>query len=291
MKTIRTLAMLLVVAVAGNNAMAQQALTLTPDKAYIFTGTAAVGSDTIITYQWYRNGQPIAGATSQSYTLPAGNANGIGVEFKRGTISSRCPGDVSFSNIYYVTFCGAIVGITCWAPANAASGNTFASRQDEYTPYFKWNIATAWAVVGNIDMNEWQSNSDLSSTWSVNPCPSGWRLPTRAEFQSLYSSGSTWADVNTGRGNAVPGRFYGSDHNNVAGKCTLPNNMVNCIFLPAVGRRYHGGGFLDYQEEHGYYWSATQFIEANGYNLFFDNSSSLLENSEKESAFSVRCVR
>ena len=291
MKTTKTLALLLLAAAVGNSALAQTAITLPPNRAYTFTGTAASGSGTL-SYQWYRNSVAIGGATSQNYSMPANLANGIGVEFKRGTTSSTCPNQVIYSNIYYVTFCGIIVGQTCWASENTFGNNTFGSRPDEYSPFFQWNKTTAWASTGSI--SGWSSAVDNSPTWTNNTCPTGWRVPTQQELIALHNiipAGGTWAAANA-KGNAVAGRFYGPN----SASCTLPNNMNGCIFLPAVGYRIYNAGTLNNQDSHGYYWSATQYVSNGAYILYFNSGGSYpsiddIDYYQKSYGMSIRCVQ
>lgn len=70
-------------------------------------------------------------------------------------------------------------------------------------------------------------------------CPSGWRTPTRQEFESLIKSGREWVKM---RG--VIGCLFGSEN--------------NTIFLPLAGCRDYLSGALERQSEYGYYWSATE---------------------------------
>ena len=210
------------------------------------------------------------------------------MEFKRGTTSSTCPGQVTYSNIYYVTFCGILVSQVCWASENVATNNMFASRPDEYTPFFQWNRTEAWAATGGI--SGWNSTADNSTTWTVNPCPSGWRLPTQEEFAALKDLGSVWADAGQ-RNAAVAGRFYGPN----SAYCALSNPNSTCIFLPAGGYR-NSSGTLSQQGTYGNYWSSTQHPNSTnvGYGLYLtatDAQSVATYGLNKERGYNVRCVR
>lgn len=154
---------------------------------------------------------------------------------------------------------GLVVGGVQWAAANADSNRTFAARPDMYTPHY---------------------------TFNSNPCPAGWRVPTRREFRALNSTGSTWVNANT-RGNAVAGRFYGKKH----ASCTLPDNMAGCIFLPAAGLHNNSSESSGLHGYLGYYWSSTQYNNTVGYNWYFYTSNSSLGNSNKANGMSIRCVQ
>ncbi|MDR1226063.1 MAG: leucine-rich repeat protein [Prevotellaceae bacterium] len=181
-----------------------------------------------------------------------------------------------------------IGGIT-WAAFNVDAYQTFAARPDIYTKFYQWSKATAWAATG--DVSGWSgysySSSTSSTTWTVNPCPSGWRLPTRAEFEALHNTGTSWVYASA-RGNDVEGRFYGPNH----ATCTM-NNLNGCVFLPACGYRSASFGYLWSQDEVGYYYSSTESDRNDSaYTLrFTSDDSNPANNINKWEGFSIRCVK
>ena len=284
MKNMTKIALLLAVLATGNSAQAQTVLY--PGRAYTFTATAASGTGTI-SYQWYRNGEPISGATSQNYTLPDDLAWGKNVEFKRRAMSTICPYNAAYTDSYIIAFCGALVDGTCWATTNVDAFGVFAAIPDMNTRFYQWNRAKAWAATGSI--SGWNSTADTSSTWTVNPCPIGWRLPTQAEFKALHDAGTYVADAGA-RGATVAGRFYGPNAS-TSSSCKLPNTMTNCIFLPANGVRHYSDGSLLVQGQNGYYSSGTEASQANGYLLYFGNASNPSSSNSKAYGHSIRCVQ
>ena len=283
MKKMNKIALLLAVLAMGNSAQAQTQLQAS--KPYTFRGTPATTGGGAVTYQWYRDGQPIAGATDSIYVLPDHLAYGTRVQFKRGVVSSTCPGNVSYTNVVTVAF-GMVVGAVNWASVNVAAYQTFASRPDMYTQYYQWNRATAWAATGSV--SNFPTTAITDAAWTINPCPSGWRLPTSAEFTALNNTGSTWVEANT-RGDAVAGRFYGTNN----ATCTLPNNMYGCIFLPAGGLRLDNGEPYEGYELGGVYWSSTQQSNTDGIAFGFSATYSYtyVNNGNKKMAMHIRCVQ
>ncbi|MDR1225945.1 MAG: fibrobacter succinogenes major paralogous domain-containing protein [Prevotellaceae bacterium] len=181
---------------------------------------------------------------------------------------------------------GTVIDGLEWANTNVAQPGTFAEKPDMYTEFYQWNRLKAWPATGSISGN-WNNSPDQSPTWTVNPCPTGWRLPTNDEYMALDGKGSTWVAANA-KGNAVAGRFYGKRHAN----CSLPNDMTDCVFFPATGYRNITNGESGYQGAYGDYWSNTQASDLNGYHLFFYNlGSNPATNNSKASGFSIRCVR
>ena len=290
MRSMTKIALLLLVVAAGSGARAQTRQTVSPGLAYTFTATAASGGGTI-SYQWFRNGQPILGATDQSYTVPDYLAHGVNVEFKRMAVSAACPNNGMATNSFIVTFCDGLAAAgVCWASVNVDHYQTFATKPDMYTRFYQWNRATEWAPTGTI--SGWNSASDQSSNvWTINPCPPEWRLPTKDEFQGLHDGsvpvGGTWVAVNA-KGNSVTGRMYGPS----SATCALSGSMTGCIFLPAVGYRNNSNGALSNQSTYGDYWSSTQVSSTNGYGLsFYSSTSNPAYSGDKAYGFTVRCVQ
>ena len=286
MKNTRTLALLLLVAAAGNSAQAQaQARRMQAGVQYTINSVAEA-TGTGISYQWYRDGQPIYDTNRASYTIPASEAYGENVEFKRRVKIAGCPGDMVFSNAVYFSFYNLLVNGLRWADTNVDDFQTFAPRPDMYTKFYQWNRATAWSVT-DATVDGWNTTGDSSKTWIINPCPAGWRVPAQVELQEMHNTGSTYAAADE-RGNAVVGRFYGPKN----ATCTLPDSMSRCIFIPACGSRSSAGALIN--AGRGNYWSSTQHnvTTRSVYVLNFSTTASTpLVFYNKESGFSVRCVQ
>jgi uncharacterized protein (TIGR02145 family) len=196
-----------------------------------------------------------------------------------------------------LTWCNVLTpGGVCWADTNVAQPGTFAAKPDMYTEFYQWNRpGKAWPATG--DVTEWNATADEAQTWTAGaPCPAGWRLPTRAEYEELdtlggehSNKGGKWyaAEVN---GNEKPGRFYGPN----APTCSLSSNMKGCVFFPAAGYRSDTNGALSSQNTDGDYWSSTQDAgnTAKGHFLRFGSSGSSPSYSDfKTFGFLIRCVR
>ena len=270
-----------------------QATTAPAGQAYTIINNVSASAVTEVTYQWYRDNNPIVGATKESYTVPKALAYGENVQFYRMATAQECSGIAEKkSNTVTITFTGYIMpdGCTlvvdglCWASANVDNPQTFATRPDMQTKFYQWNKLTAYSATEPLTP-AWDATLNNSETWTVNPCPANWRLPTREDYQSLNSSGSTWADANT-RGNLTPGRFYGYSN----ASCSLPNNMSGCAFFPAFGYRTADGALADYTR--GGCWTGTQVSTNNGYYLTFTSSESALGSGlTKAHGRTIRCVR
>ena len=184
---------------------------------------------------------------------------------------------------------GVIINDVIWAARNVGAPGTFAANPEDAGMFYQWNRSIGWSTTDPI------INSDNDSIWNgldvyidndgilnrpvvddntwekVNdPCPSGWRLPTNTEFESLISFDNKWTTLN-----GVNGRIFSSD--------------TNSLFLPAVGHRKWNGS-LHSVNEFGYYFSSNidnHYIDF----LVFDSNLVLAKTfNYYMEGVSVRCV-
>ena len=106
--------------------------------------------------------------------------------------------------------------------------------------------------------NLWQGVSGVN-----NPCPTGYRLPTEAEWNAERLS---WTI------------------NSSAGAFASP------LKLPAAGYRYFSSGSLFYVGSFGGYWASTISSTVSRY-LFFDSSNADTFTNSRAYGFSVRCLK
>ena len=106
--------------------------------------------------------------------------------------------------------------------------------------------------------NLWQGVSGVN-----NPCPTGYRLPTEAEWNAERLSWSS---------------------NNAAGAFASP------LKLPLAGGRSSSNGSLYSVGSYGHYWSST--ISSTGSrDLYFDSSYAYMRTYGRAYGYSVRCLK
>ena len=146
-------------------------------------------------------------------------------------------------------------------------------------------------TVGSATPGTWASAETNNDAWNVDennpiktandPCPTGYRVPTRIEWQAVNTNnansltGAAWSAGPTEFGNAL---HYGPDAN---GKL---------LTLPAAGSRSRTNGALNERGNTGDYWSSTERGD-NAYSLYFGSSSvAPAEFSNRTNGLSVRCI-
>jgi uncharacterized protein (TIGR02145 family) len=115
--------------------------------------------------------------------------------------------------------------------------------------------------------NLWQGVNGIN-----NPCPSGYRLPTEAEWEAERNNGGTgyWGT--------------GSVQNNSTGA------WQSVLKLPMAGIRNFSDGSLLSVGTNGYYWSSTVSGTIVRY-LYFVSSGANMYNSSRVYGYSVRCLK
>ena len=177
---------------------------------------------------------------------------------------------------------------------NLGAANTSA---DPFTPsweinggYWQWG-SSAEAAAGPTGPGADQANNDSVSGWNTtlalngswtdgsktanDPCPSGYRVPTKAQWGAVIANNSQFN----------MGTFSNAALNYTAGK-----KFGNQLMLPVAGVRGNVGGSLGSRGGSGRYWSSTENGNVNAGILIFSSSGATTNDSTRSFGLSVRCV-
>ena len=165
---------------------------------------------------------------------------------------------------------------TSWCYDNNASNCT------KYGRLYSW--AAAMDSVGTWSANGKECGYDktCSPTYPVRGvCPIGWHLPTKAEFEMLFTAvgGSSTAGKVLKSTSGWKEKRDGSSGNGT--------DSYSFSALPA-GDRSFGGGF--YGEGYVFFWSSTEYDSNYTYDMYLDQNNAILTYNIKNYGYSVRCV-
>lgn len=207
-----------------------QSISLDKSEITIITGKSETlvatvdPSDTPIT--WTSNNTALATVSDGKVTASWTNYGTAIITAKAGNKTTTCTVNVILDPALSEDEGVVIDGIK-WATRNVHSPGTFAATSSSEGLLYQWNRKTGWntteMMIGGTFQDpyrKWPTGVSIASEWesSNNPCPKGWRLPTRQELESLseyfiekkgvlYVFGSGDATI------SLPARSYRADSN------------------------------------------------------------------------------
>ncbi|WP_426478150.1 FISUMP domain-containing protein [Chryseobacterium sp. CBSDS_008] len=153
--------------------------------------------------------------------------------------------------------------------------NPVADANTPATAIAGWNTAAA-------ANGAWNTGTEAVPNKTVNdPCPTGFRVPTRNEWVSFNTNSTT---SNMGTFVASPG----SATNFTVAKVFTNNGST--LTFPAAGYRNNTTGALNFRAYSGYYWSSTESSTSAYYLNFNSGAINPANNSNRTYGFSVRCI-
>jgi uncharacterized protein (TIGR02145 family) len=178
------------------------------------------------------------------------------VFYKDGEVTYRSNLDLDGDSIKFPVYVSPegyieINGVK-WAVANVDAPGTFAENQWNAGMLYQWNRPIGWSstdpMVNHQGGTTWDASMPAGNVWeeSNSVCPAGYRLPTKAEMDSLVTVTAEWGTLS-----GTTGWFFGTSE---------PR-----LFLPAPGSRVSTNGQLVTPNEYGNYRSGTSVETTSGW--------------------------
>jgi uncharacterized protein (TIGR02145 family) len=143
------------------------------------------------------------------------------------------------------------------------------------------------SIVPNWLENSYYPFQNDKADWITtnDPCPSGWRLPTNAEWAAV-------ADINNNaQKHYVDGIVMTSTSDWKNGNINDVIKLGDYLYLPAAGYRHQTGAILNNRGYGGYYWSSMGTgVDYKGHFLDFYSGAPGMTFADRTNGMSVRCV-
>ena len=226
-----------------------------------------------------------------------------------GTDGQPCPGAATVTDVDNNTYNTVQIGTQCWMKENLrttryANGTSIAlgSSTSSTTAYRYYPDNNSSNVSTYGYLYNWKALMGNSSSSSANPsgvqgiCPTGWHVPSDAEWTQLTDYVSGQSQYVCGVSNSLIAKalasatgWQSSSQICAVGNNPSFNNTTGFSALPAGG---YFGYYLNFGDD-AYFWSATEYDYGNAYYSAFSYNDANVNRhySNKYYGFSVRCVR
>ena len=257
-----------------------------------FTASSALGERTIIDTP----------SGDQTYT------------FRYGSGGQPCPGMPTIADIEGNTYNTVLIGSQCWMKENLKT--TQYSNEtpiENLTNNSDWQNNTTGAFAWYNNDIDWKDSYGALYNWyavdnASGLCPTGWHVPTDAEWTQLVDYvvaqgfANHWDNPN-GTGNAL--RSCRQVNSPLGGECNTSahprweahdthHGFDEFNFSGFPGGNRYGNGSFDHIGYKGDFWSSTESFTDNAWyrDIWFgDGEVFRASNGEKDSGFSVRCLK
>jgi uncharacterized protein (TIGR02145 family) len=191
---------------------------------------------------------------------------------------------------------GVLINGVVWATRNVDEPGKFAENPEDAGMLYQFNSRVGWSqtdpMVSSSAGVAWNDKPTPHIGWDKanDPCPKGWRVPTKEEFEKL------------GDKKLVSNRL--TKQHDVDGNLFTDMSSGQSVFLPVTKHRGPDRGTLgSVGFTAGTYWSATTFSghhvymdEPNTYGYYIftswvDNIVVSVREQSFSAGYSVRCVK
>jgi uncharacterized protein (TIGR02145 family) len=174
---------------------------------------------------------------------------------------------------------GVEISGTKWATRNVGYPNWFSDSEDDAGRFFQWGANVGWSLkdplISTSNATVWPTTPTADDAWTVstNPCPSGWKVPSRSEWHTLFQQSHTYVT------SPMRGILF-----------------AGTLFIPIVGVRNYADGALIETSGTVYasaYWASEDIAGTDAaYAVALASDNVLYENipASRTVGYLLRCV-
>ena len=191
-----------------------------------------------------------------------------------------------------------LIGTQCWTKTNlrstkAADGSDIPAggSSTSYTePYYYDYSSHSLPLATRGYLYNWAAANQV--------CPSGWHLPSDAEWTTLTNYVSSQSEFQCGGNSDYIAKALASkttDWNSSSNTCAVGNNTAanNASDFSAVPAGSRGSSSFNYAGNNAYFWSSLEYSGSNAWGRYLAYSRAYVSRNGglKNVGFSVRCLR
>ena len=224
-----------------------------------------------------------------------------------------CPGTPTVTDHEGNVYATVQIGNQCWMRENLrtkhyadgvaipAGGSNTSYTEPYYYDYSSHSLPLATRGY----LYNWPAAMHSASSSSANPsgvqgiCPTGWHLPSDAEWTQLTNYVGSQSEYTCGGSSSNIAKALASETgwNSSTNTCAVGNDPTsnNATGFSAVPAGYCNGSSFINAGNYAYFWSSTQDESNSSYawyrNLYYASAYVTRGSSSKSYGFSVRCLR
>jgi len=291
------------------NAGSAQNINIYATTSVSLSGSATDSDGTIVSYAWTKTGgtgtanpvitNPSSAATTVTginavgtyiFTLTATDNNGgtgtATVTITANEVTDAVVGGGSGTLLTFMAHnLGSDYSLDPLVAAQGLNGNYYQFGRPEAvaTTSTDTGAIAGWNTT-NAANTAWNTGSEAAPVRTANdPCPVGYRVPTRTEL--IYAT-------STGNGNSYSytGTFSNSSTNFTSGM-RVTHGGTQKLYFPTAGHRWHTDGALNMRGIQAYYGTSTSVSTTNRAAILISNTTATFPSIARPMGTSIKCIK
>jgi len=245
----------------------------------------------------------IALSSSSSYVGGSSSSSLGGGDSVNSGSSSSSAGSVSSSSVGGTAYETVVIDTQIWMKKNLdynVAGVCYdndPANCNKYGRLYDWATAMALPSKCNSKLSTSDAECAIATPNHRGICPSGWHIPSNADWDALYRSADGTSGTNSPYYSPTAGKHLKAKEGwtdcgpSGSGKSYSCEDTYNFSALPGGGGDSNGSFY--YAGSNGFWWSASEYDSdyAYGRSMYFNGENAYYNYYGKSLLFSVRCLQ